>query len=86
MNPVRELKKIATELEESLDKSSKEDGWPTDLKEGRFTAYCKRQGFKGPCIACARKAMQSDDPSVRGMAAFYMNTVKPHGKTLKDIS
>ena len=27
--------------------------------------------------ACAEKAMQSDDESVRGMASFYVNTVKP---------
>ena len=45
-----------------------------DLKEGRFTAYCKKNGFKGPCKACAEKALKSDDPSVRGMASFYMNT------------
>jgi hypothetical protein len=51
------------------------DGWPKELEEGRFTTYCKQQGFSGPCKACAEKAMESDDPSVRGMASFYTNTV-----------
>jgi hypothetical protein len=49
-------------------------GWPKKLEEGRFTAYCKQQGFTGPCKACADKAMKSPDASVRGMAAFYVNT------------
>ena len=61
------------------------ESWPDDLEEGRFTEYCKREGFDGPGIACAKHAMESDDESVRGMAAFYMNTVKPHGKDLGDI-
>jgi len=52
-------------------------GWPQKLKKGRFTEYCKRQGFEGPCKACAQKALGSDDASVRGMASFYLNTVKP---------
>lgn len=51
--------------------------WPEKLKKGRFTEYCKRNGFDGPCKACANKAMKSDDASVRGMASFYLNTVKP---------
>jgi len=50
--------------------------WPKKLKKGRFTEYCKRQGFKGPCKACAEKALESDDASIRGMASFYLNTVK----------
>jgi len=58
-------------------KKKKDEGWPKKLKKGRFTEYCKRHGFDGPCKACADKAMKSDDASVRGMASFYMNTVKP---------
>lgn len=58
-------------------KLAEDDGWPDDLEEGRFTEYCKREGFEGPCKECADKAMESDDPSVRGMASFYLNTVKP---------
>jgi hypothetical protein len=54
-----------------------EGDWPKKLKKGRFTSYCKSQGFEGPCKACAEKAQNSDDASVRGMASFYMNTVKP---------
>jgi len=64
---------------------AKEDGWPEDVKEGRFTEYCKREGFEGACIECAKKAMDSDDSSVRGMATFYMNTVKPKGKDASDV-
>lgn len=56
---------------------AEKDDWPTDLKEGRFTEWCKRNGFDGPCKACADKAFESDDASVRGMASFYVNTVKP---------
>lgn len=52
----------------------KKDGWPKELEEGRFTTYCKKQGFDGPCKGCAEKALKSDDPSVRGMASFYLNT------------
>jgi hypothetical protein len=51
------------------------NGWPKKLEEGRFTTYCKTQGFKGPCKGCADKAMDSKDPSVRGMASWYVNTV-----------
>ena len=60
----------------SVEKKAEGD-WPEHLKEGRFTTYCKKNGFAGPCKACAEKAMKSDDASVRGMASFYMNTVKP---------
>lgn len=48
--------------------------WPKKLEKGRFTTYCKQQGFEGPCRACAEKALKSTDPSVRGMASFYLNT------------
>ena len=57
------------EIKESADK-----GWPKKLKKGRFTEWCKRNGFSGPSRACADKAMNSDDSSVRGMASFYVNT------------
>jgi len=80
-------RKVAKELEAiaSLLEKAAEDGWPKDIKEGRFTTYCKRMGFDGACISCVQKAMQSDDASVRGMATWYMNTVQPEGKTLADI-
>ena len=41
-----------------------------DLKEGRFTAWCKRHGFSGPTKACIEVAKKSKDRSVRGMAIF----------------
>lgn len=57
-----------------------------DIQKGKFTAWCKKNGFKdGPSEACARKAEASDSVSAHKMATFYMNTVKPHGKTTKDI-
>jgi len=68
------MESFEKKLEEAL---MEEDGWPKKLDKGRFTEYCKREGFDGPCKACAEKAMKSDDASVRGMASFYLNTVKP---------
>ena len=68
------MKIIESESYKKRMKRAKEDGWPDKLKEGRFTTYCKQQGFEGPCKECADKAMKSDDPSVRGMASFYLNT------------
>ena len=69
-------------IEEAVDMIlEKEDGWPKDLEKGRFTKWCKKNGFKGPSLACVKKAMDSDDKSVRGMASFYRNTVlKKKGK------
>lgn len=58
-------------------KSLRVVAWPKKVKKGRFTEWCKRNGFEGPCKACAKKAFKSDDASVRGMASFYMNTAKP---------
>ena len=67
---------------------TEKDSWPSDdkAKTGRFTEYCKREGFDGPGIECARHAMKSDDASVRGMASFYMNTVKPNGKDASHVA
>jgi len=64
------IEKILTAKKESETK----EGWPKKLKKGRFTEWCKRNGFDGPSKACADKAMDSDDSSVRGMASFYVNT------------
>jgi len=61
------------------------EAWPEKVKKGRFTEWCKRNGFDGPCIECAKKAADSDDASVRGMSTFYMNTVKPKGKDASDV-
>ena len=41
-----------------------------DLKEGRFTEWCKRHGFNGPTRACIEVALKSKDKSVIGMANF----------------
>ena len=57
-----------------------------ELKKGKFTSWCKGNGFEGPSIACAKSAMQDkNDTETHKMATFYMNTVQPKGKTTKDI-
>ena len=85
---------IMTALDNDMDNvgtgakglTEEEDQWPKKLKKGRFTEWCKRNGFEdGASISCAKKAMDSDDASVRGMASFYMNTVKPKGKDASDL-
>ena len=73
----QEWEKIGSENNWMKEAKKDKEGWPKKLKEGRFTEYCKKQGFEGPCKACAEKALESDDASVRGMASFYLNTVKP---------
>ena len=69
-----------------IKEAKKKDNWPKKVKKGRFTEWCKRNGFEGgACIECAKKAMKSKDASVRGMSTFYMNTVKPKGKDAGDV-
>jgi len=80
-----QLKKL---IEEEISKvlSEEDDGWPKKVKKGRFTKWCKDNDHPGGAsIECAKKALDSDDASVRGMATFYMNTVKPEGKDAGDI-
>lgn len=77
-----ELKQI---IREEIEKALLQE-WPKEVKKGRFTSWCKRNGFEdGASISCAKEAMKSDDASVRGMATFYMNTVQPKGKDAGDI-
>lgn len=57
-------------------KEAKKDWIPKDLKKGRFTEWCKRHGYDGPCKAAAEQALKSDDPSVRGMGSFYLSSQK----------
>ena len=78
--------KLKQFIKEGYDRLAEEDEWPDEVKKGRFTSYCKREGFDGPGIGCSEKAMDSDDASVRGMASFYMNTVKPKGKDASDVA
>ena len=79
-----EWERIGNEQGWMTKEAKKKDGWPKKVKKGRFTEYCKKNGFEGACIECAKKAMKSKDSSVRGMATFYMNTVKPKGKDASD--
>jgi len=49
--------------------AKKKKNWiPKDLKKGAFTAYCKRQGFKGVTKACIEKAKRSKNPTTRKRA------------------
>lgn len=74
------LNKISAFLVDASDliTGKKKKKWiqKVDLDEGRFTTYCKKNGFDGPCQACANLALESKDPSVRGMASFYLNVSK----------
>lgn len=78
---------LAEPLDEPLEEENKINNFPlAEEKEkwiagavhhpGRFTEYCKKNGFEGPCEECAAHAMKSDDASVRGMAEFYRNVKK----------
>ena len=73
----KEWKGIGEKNKWLVAEAKKDKGWPKKLEKGRFTEYCKKQGFDGPCKECANKALKSDDASVRGMASWYLNTVKP---------
>jgi len=44
-----------------------------DLKEGTFTAWCKRQGFDGVTEECIAKGLASKDPRIRRKANFARN-------------
>jgi len=50
------------------------------IQKGRFTAWCKRQGFGGPTLACIRKALsvakKTKNKSLRGMALFALRAKK----------
>ena len=81
------LREIINEELDAILGEAKKGDWPKKLKKGRFTKYCKRQGFeRGPGIGCAEDAMDSDSASVRGMSSFYTNTVKKEGCGEKEVS
>jgi len=54
-------------IEESLDEDPK---WMQHAvhKKGAFTAYCKRNGFKGVTKECIEKGLKSKDPIIRKRA------------------
>jgi len=39
-------------------------------KPGAFTAYCKREGFKGVTQACIKKGCNSKNPTTRRRACL----------------
>ena len=47
-----------------------------NLKEGTFTAWCKRQGFGSVTQACITKGLASKDPRIRKKANFARNAAK----------
>ena len=75
----REIEAAQQSIEAAQERKRK---WTkdVDLKKGRFTEYCKTQGFKGVCDACIDKALKSDDKSVRGMAGFALAAIKMRKK------
>jgi len=51
-------------------RKSKRPPLKLNLKEGTFTAWCKRQGFKGVTAECIRKGLASKNPTTRKRANF----------------
>lgn len=47
-------------------------------KEGSFTAYCKRKGFKGVTDECIRMGMQSKDSTIQRRANLAKTLRKMH--------
>ena len=45
-------------------------------REGSFTAWCKRQGFKGVTSECIAKGKASSNPAIRKKATFAANARK----------
>jgi len=43
---------------------------------GKFTAWCKSQGFKGVTSECIRRGLNSKSASVKKMANFARNARK----------
>ena len=43
---------------------------PKDLKKGAFTAYCKKQGYKGVTKECIEKGKKSKNPTTRKRAVL----------------
>jgi hypothetical protein len=60
-------------------KKKKKDKWiqkATSTKtEGKFTAWCKKNGFKKVCQACINKAVKTGGSAAK-MALFAANTSK----------
>ncbi len=50
------------------------------LRKGRFTRWCRAQGFSGPTMACVRKGKKSKSRSVRGMAILAERFKKGIGR------
>ena len=54
------------------------------IEKGAFTAWCKKQGFGGPSIACVRKALavakKTGDKTLRGRALFALRAKKGWAK------
>lgn len=83
---INELDAKKEQLEEKLISLPGTELINEEIQKGRFTTYCKKAGFKdGAGIACAKHAMASDNTEAHKMATFYINTVKPNGKKMKDL-
>lgn len=61
--------------------AKKKEKWiPRNLKEGAFTAWCKRQGFNGVTEECIRKGLSSDNPTIRRRANLAKTFRKMRGQ------
>lgn len=88
-----QIKKIASMLTDdpNIINEAKDD-WPKseELEEGSFTKWCKDNGHAKANLACAKHAWKvakrTGNKELRGKVSFYMNTVKPEGKTLSAIA
>ena len=48
----------------------------SNLKEGTFTQYCKKKGYKGVTEACIQEGLKSKNPKTRKRANFARNAKK----------
>ena len=43
---------------------------------GKFTAWCKRNGYSGVTLECIKRGLRNKNPRVRKMANFARNARK----------
>lgn len=47
-----------------------------EKNRGKFTSWCKRNGYKGVTSECIKRGLRSKNPRVRKMANFARNARK----------
>ena len=66
------MKMLATE-EKIMTKKRQPIGKIKPSHEGSFTAWCKRQGFRGVTAACISAGLASHNAAIRKKANFARN-------------